>query len=142
MAISFEKIDHRYSMPRVLHPSILETSSKRSNVFVSVIEVPPSVLTAANSERAAFPQFRKISRIENPLLAYSGGFNSSNCHIGGKRFLDETNGKPSNIEIVSPTQLCFRVPRQISNAQSMVCAKSAANIETRASTSATRFRTK
>jgi len=74
-------------MPRVLHPSILETSSKRSNVFVSIIEVPPSVLTAANSERAAFPQFRKISASRTLLLAHSGGFKSSNCHIGGKRFL-------------------------------------------------------
>jgi hypothetical protein len=39
------------------------------------------------------------------IASPSGGFKSSNCHIGGKRFLYETNGKPANIEIVSPTQL-------------------------------------
>src|SRR5437868_298131 len=37
VAITFEKVDHRYSIPRVLHPSILETSATRSNVLVRFI---------------------------------------------------------------------------------------------------------
>src|SRR5213592_4663037 len=50
VANTFEKVDHRYSMPRVLHPSILETSATRSNVLVSVIGL------ATNCFHKLFPQ--------------------------------------------------------------------------------------
>src|SRR6266702_4691652 len=54
-AITFEKVDHRYSTPRVLHPSILETSSTRSNVLARFMGL------ATNCSHKKAQVFRKSS---------------------------------------------------------------------------------
>src|SRR5436305_8288428 len=74
VAITFEKVDHRYSMPRVLHPSILETSSTRSNVLVSVIGTSYSHNnTRFMTSFSSIPHDPRIF-LQDPITSLSNGF--------------------------------------------------------------------
>src|SRR5712664_2555110 len=69
VAITFEKVDHRYSMPRVLHPSILETSSTRSNVLVRFIGLATNSFTIARIQKEQFSLISASRRFQSHKIS-------------------------------------------------------------------------